>query len=662
MYVFAGDQLRNRPRLSIAQFSMRLCLAAVSCFCSVPVIAQQADALAGEEQANYVPAIQLLPDSVAGLVRIPNLPKFCDAYEKTHAGQLMAEESMQPFIEAQRARAKNYLESIDNKIGIQLEDLYDIASGEVVVSWLPFENDKRRPFAICVVADIRGLKAKADEAMATIDEDLKGGGWVRNDVTHQGQTVRIYTTKPKPGQLKVEQIAITVSDVRMIAADRDSVVTDLLDAIAGQPKGKAINTLNEFKTVLKHSSKAIREPIQTNGGTIAAEWFAKPFQMGRVMRETFEIDRGDQFDIIKLLENQGFDALKAAGGIFAIAGEKYDLLHKGMVYAPGKLEKAARMLQFENKPLADIPTWVHDNAASFNRLNLKIENAFWASETLINEAFGDEIFKDIIEGIRDDEDGPQIDIAKNVLPNLDDQVMLITDNTQPADVNCERMLVAIRVRDAKAIKMAIRKAMEVEPDASKMDVLPGVEIWRVQRGEGGDDFDKELFGDLELGFEEDTEEPPPLLEHWAIALVDQGPGSKVPYLMFSSHPDLLVLAATRIQQGAKGGAASLPQVQAIVASLIELGCKAPSFDRVVRTKLSMRAKYQLLRQGKLKESDSIMASLYRRMFEDEEGGQPDPLNAAKLPPLEQIEKHLPDGGSYFETIDDGWSMTGFLLK
>ena len=40
---------------------------------------------------------------------------------------------------------------------------------------------------------------------------------------------------------------------------------------------------------------------------------------------------------------------------------------------------------------------------------------FWASETLLNEAFGDEIFKDIIEGIRDDEDGPQIDIAKNVL-------------------------------------------------------------------------------------------------------------------------------------------------------------------------------------------------------------------------------------------------------
>lgn len=643
---------------------MGLWLVVASCCSLVPATGQeaQADAPAKDGQANYVPAVELLTDSVAGLLRIPNVPKFREAYEQTHAGRLMNEESMQPFIESQRARAKDYLQSIGNKIGIQLSELYNIASGEVVFSWLPFENDKRRPFAVCVIADIRGLKAKADDQMETIDKDLKAGGWARNDIQHRGQSIRIYTTKPKPGQLKVEQIAITASDERLIAADRDSVVTDLLDSIAGQPKGKAINTLDEFNIVHHHSSKAIRVPIQQGGGTIAAEWFAKPFQMGRILREAFEVDRGDQFDIIKLLENQGFDVLKAAGGVFAIAGKKYDLLHKGMVYAPGKLEQAARMLQFVNKPAAAIPKWVHGDAATFNRLNLKIENAFWSSETLINEAFGDEIFKDIIEGIRDDEDGPQIDIAKNVLPNLDDQIILITDNTLPTDVNSERMLVAIRVRDANAIKLAIRKAMEVEPDASKMDVLPGVEIWRVQRGEGGEDFDKELFGDLELSFEEETEEPPPLLDHWAIAMVDQGPGSDVPYLMFSSHPDLLVLTAQRIQQGNEGGLAALPQVQTIVTSLNELGGVAPSFDRIVRTKLSMRAKYHLLRQGKLKESDSIMAALYRRMFEDEDGDEPDANNAAKLPPMKKIQQHFPDGGGYFETIQDGWAMTGFLLK
>ena len=81
-----------------------------------------------------------------------------------------------------------------------------------------------------------------------------------------------------------------------------------------------------------------------------------------------------------------------------------------------------------------------------------------------------------------------------------------------------------------------------------------------------------------------------------------------------------------------------------------------------RLKIGLRAKYQLLREGKLKESDSVLATLFRRMFEDEDGGEPDPVNAQKLPPLKEIESFLPDGGSYFETTEEGWAITGFLLK
>lgn len=625
------------------------------------------DADAGD-QANpppaYVPAIQLLPDTVAGLIRVPNLPKFCDAWEKTNVGQLMEEESMQPFIEAQRSRLKEYLDSIDHKVGIRPKDLYEIASGEAVLSWLPFEQDERRPFAVCVVADVRGRRAKAEAALTAIDKDLKDGAWVRKDVTYRGQTVRIYDGKPKPGQLKVEQIAITLDDTRIIAADRDSVVTDILDAIAGEPKGKSISSLPEFRSVLMRSTEAVREPISQSGGTPGVEWFARPFPMARVLREAFDVDRRNQVDIVKLLENQGFDALKAAGGIFVLAGEKFDMLHRGFVLGKtGELEEGARMLQFFNAPYALIPAWVHEDVATFNRVNLRIEEAFWASETLINEAFGDVIFRDIIDGIREDEDGPQIDIEKNVLPNLDDQIILITDNTLPADENSERMLVAIRVKDAEAIQKAIRKAMEVEPDASKLDVVPGVEIWRVERGQGNDELDAELFGDLKLGLEdEEMEQAPPLLEHWAIALVDQGPGSDAPYLMFSSHPDLLVLTAKRIREGAEPGLQAAPDILAVVDALKGIGCKEPSFDRAVRTRLSLRVKYQLLRQGKLKESDSIMATLYRRMMEEEEKEPHEPLNAANLPPLNQIEQFLPNGGAYTETTEEGWTITGFLLK
>lgn len=626
----------------------------------------------GQDKAateKYKLAIELLPDTVAGLVRIPNLPRFCEAWENTSLGKLLEDEAMQPFIEVQRQRAKNYLEAFDNKVGIRPEDLYNVASGELVISWLPFPNDKRRPFALCVIADVRGRAKEADAAIEKLDKDLQAANWIRKDTEHLGQTIRVYSTEPKPGQLKVEQIVITLDETRLIAADRDLVVTDLLDTIAGEAEGKPVVQLQEFQHVLKKSSQAILEPVKSGGGTIAIEWFARPFQMARILRESFDVDRGNQVDIVKLLENQGFDAVKAAGGILALAGEKYQLLHRGSILAPAvtdqpsKYKLAARMLQFENAPMAPIPAWVHSEAASFARLNPKFEEIFWASETLLNEAFGDDIFKDIIEGIRDDEDGPQIDIAKNVLPNLDNELILVTDNTLPSQLNSERMLIAIRVSDAEAIGKAISKAMDAEPDATILDAVPGVDIWRVQRGGDEDALDEDLFGDLDIGLgEEEIEETPPLLDHWAIAMIDRGVNSEAAYLMFSNDPDMLVAAAKRIRSKTKAGLADEPEIKDLISSLSDLGCKSPSMDRIVRTRLSMRAKYNLLREGKLKDSDSVLSSFYRRFLEDEEAESDEAINATDLPPLSTIEKYLPNGGGFMETTKDGWSLTGFLLS
>lgn len=631
----------------------------------VKVQAAPANAPDAAAKEPYTNAIDLIPDSAAGLIRIPNLPKFCDALEQTHAGKLREEELVKPFFDAQRERVRNYLESVNNKIGVTADDLYEIASGEVVFAWLPFPNEKRRPYSLCLVADIRDRHQKAVAALETIDTDLKAGGWQRTDVTHQGETVRIYGTKRKPGQLTVEQIAICLSDQRIVTADRDSVVTDILDAVAGKPNGKPISQESEFKSVLTRAGSAIRGPVESQGGTLAVEWFGRPFAMGRILREAMDVDRGNDIDIIKLLENQGFDAVTSGGGVVAINGNKYDLLHKGVIRATRPFKMAARILQFDAEPREEIPDWVGPEAASFNRLNIKIEEAFWASGTLVDEALGDKIFDDMINDIHKDKNGPQIDIKNNVLPNLDNEVILISDNVLPADVSSERMLIAIRLKDPDKIKTAIRKALEVEPDASQLEVpdLDGIDVWQVVPGEGGDDtFDDTLFSEFDFDEEEQEEESPPLLDKWAIAVVPQGPGSKAPYLMFSSHPELLIATAKRVQQGAKNGFRDVAEVKNVVQALKDLGIEKPIFDRVVRTKLSLRVKYELLRQGKLRDSDSVLAKLVQRISEEEESGEPDPLNAHKLPPIAQIEKYLTDGGSYLVETEDGWETTGFLLK
>ena len=71
------------------------------------------------EGSEYLGAVSLLPASTAGVVRIPELPAFCDAWEKTQIGQMLKSDDMQPFLDAQRDRASSYFDTLDRKIGVK---------------------------------------------------------------------------------------------------------------------------------------------------------------------------------------------------------------------------------------------------------------------------------------------------------------------------------------------------------------------------------------------------------------------------------------------------------------------------------------------------------------------------------------------------------------
>ena len=666
---------RSRSTLSTRAVAAAKCIViAMLGFSSISstAFAQEAPVKVAEAEGNpqpnnFVSALDLIPQTAAGLVRIPNLPDVCNAAPKTHFGMLFEDAAVQPFIEAQRDRAEKYIDSMETTLGLRPQDLYDIASGEVVAAWLPFEKDQRRPYSLCIVADIRGRRVLADQTMATIDADFKAGNATRVDAKHRGQEVRVYTTKPKPGQLKIEQVAITLNDDRIIAADRDTVVFDLLDAIEGQPKDTTINTVEDYKAVMKQSRDSLAQ-VDNKSAVEAVHWFARPFPMARILRKSLHVDRGNQVDILNLLENQGFDAVKAAGGVVVIAGDKFDMLHRGFILAPPtaplpkRFAKAAEMLQLNNVPLEEIPKWIHADAASFMRLHWDITRGFWAAEPLVNEALDDDIFRPMIEGIRDDEEGPQIDIIKDVLPNLDNQIILVTDNTEPASPTSERMLVAIRIKDAQVIGKAIGNAMEVEPDASKLEEVPGVDIWRVERGAGTEEFDAGFLDELGFDEEKKKESAPPLLENWAIAVLEKGSGSDSAYIVFSSHSDLVVQVAKSFQNGAQESFSTQGPVKEIVDAMKALGATSVAVDRVVRTDLAFRTKYELLRQGRLGESDSVLASVVRRIFEKDGEEKGEKVDAAMLPPIQQIQKYLRPGGGYIEQTDTGMTLNGFLLK
>ena len=635
----------------------------------------------GASQAQeYVPALSLIADTAAGVVRIPSVPELCEAWKTTTLASLTQDPLMQPFIELQRKRSEERVGALGFNVGLRPRDVLEMASGEAVVAWLPY-RDVRRPFALALIADIRGRRAQADQVIAQVDTDLRAAGATLREAPYGDEKVLIYTLRPTPGQIKIEQVVITINDTRVIATDRDSLVYAMLDAVAGRDEQPKIDQLPAFTGIQQQIAAApvageqpAAEAAAGDGDAASAarvEWFARPLAMGRIVKEAVRVDRGQQVDVLNLLERQGFDTIEAVGGHLTVGHAQYDLLHNGFVWAPaapGQQERfrlAARMLPTDNAEARPVPQWVGKTIATFTRLNWNLGDAFWHAESLINDAFGEEIFRDILDGIRDDQDGPRIDLAKDVLPNLGTQVIILTDNVMPADARSERMLVAVETTNAVAVRQAVRQAMEVEPDATLIPSgIAGVDVYRVLRTDEPSDFEAELFDDLGLGADLDSEAPPPLLNQWAITVIEDqaaGASSGSGYLMFSSHPELLLETIGRIGTPAADGFGDQPDVQAVSEQLLALGGSERMFERIARTNLALRAKYVLAREGRLRDSDSILATLFRRIFEAQEEVRDD-LGTDQLPPFEQIEKYFRPAGGVSRATEQGWTLDGFLMK
>ncbi|HBJ37587.1 MAG TPA: membrane or secreted protein [Planctomycetaceae bacterium] len=645
-----------------------ICLAvAISVSAAVNAISPLSPKTAAAD--DYKPAISLVPDTAAGILRIPSVPTLCDAWKTTTLSAMVNDPSMKPFVDAQKKLSEERTSTLGFNIGVRPKEVLEIASGEVVVAWLPFD-DLRRPFALALVADIRGNRARADQVVAKIDADMKANGAKLQMTSFGSEPIRVYTLKPVPGQIKIDQVVLTYNDTRLIAADRDSVVTSMLESVAGTNKIAKLETAEDFLGVRKQ----IETPVAENTPMAGVQWFARPLAMGRIVKEAAKIDRGRQVDILNLLQRQGFDAVRAAGGQVSVGSPEFDLMHKGFIWAPsvpGQAERfrlAARAIQPINLPAESIPAWVGSKIASFSQLNWNMSDAFWHVESLVDDAFGEVIFRDILEGIRDDEDGPRIDIAKDVIPNLGKRLFILTDNVMPADQRSERLLVAIETSDTAALRKAVRRTMEVESDASLIPgPIPGVDVYRVLRTNEPNDFEAELFDDLGLGDDEnDPNRQPPLLNQWAITVIDApgaaNTGKQSGYLIFSSHPELLLETLGRF---AKTGSADAfgddAEVKVVLNKLEKMGAQQRAYVRVARTNLTFRAKYGLMQEGKLRESDSVMATLFRRIFISK-GEEDIDLNNDKLPPFEKIEKYLRPAGGFSQATETGWTLDGFLLK
>jgi hypothetical protein len=562
------------------------------------------------------PADQLVPENAVYFVTAPDAAKFLDAWPRTQFGRLLDDPALKPFRE-EFERAGTGLGVVD-ALGLSLEGVKAAAGGQVALAVVPLKPGKA---AVVFLLDTTGKAEGRAALLKRAGEKVAASKGKVGTRAVGGLQATVYEIPEKAGTTEVLQ---ALKDDVLILADDAAVFAGILGRFADGKGGLAGHAA--YKNVLDRTTFP-------DGQATHVTWYLDPFGLDGAVRVIEEKQK--KRDTMEIMRLEGFDAVKALGGRVRLEDGPYDLVHRTAVYAPGPFQKAARLLEFPAGAPTAPPAWVPADVARYAVYQWDLDKAFASVGSLIDRFTGEEgDFADVLKGLKEDKDGPMVDVAKDVVGRLTGRVTLISDCPEPLPDRGERGLFAFEVKgpEEKALAASIKALLENEADVVKREVT-GVTAWELtpkpKKKKGGG--------------------KPVELPTTTIAVAKGN-------LFVADHSGILekVLGksdGTRLAADAGFTAA--------IADAEKLAGAKPSLRYYSRLAESLRGPYELARTDRLAKSKTLPAQVLRNVLESENGRK---VDATKLPPAEKVKHYLQSYAGQIAPAKDGWDVVGFVLK
>lgn len=627
----------------------------------------------GVSHAAAFPASEtIFPDTTRAWISITDFRGLQERFDRSSYGQLIADPAMKTFVDHFREQISKNGKQRLAKLGLTLEDLEKIPGGELAAAAIEAEVGR---LATVVMVDTTGHE---DEAKAVVEQ-------IGARLLEQKATKVVMPSAPP--QLTVYELPADPNDVRSDAAARrrrvafalapqalivgdDALQVGQAFAVLAQGRKDSLATVESFKAVIEPCASQVPK------ASAPVRWFVDPLKFAvayQASNPPREKRKGP--DYVAILGRQGFDAVKSAGGVLVLSEGSHSLRHHSMIYAPPlpgrdpdaveRFDLAARMLRFPNAASMGPPAWVPRDVSGWAALRWDVKTAFKSAESLVDDVVGDKgVFDDVIASLKEDPDGPQIDVEADLVACLGERVSIITDHVDPIGTDSERLVIAMEVADEARVAATVAKVMNADSDMQKIDIN-GQTAWElIDHSMAIPKLEVETPGGAVTHADHDPgdeahrrrqrlrEKEEKLLPHSTVT-VAQG------HLLIASHRDIL----ERVLSAKGGPLAADPEYAAIqteLATFVSGGSAARGFGREDE---SIRPMYELLRQGAMPKSKSLTAQLLNDLLGDGKPGsvREQRIDGSTLPDFETVRRYFGTSGMVMETRSQGWYVVGVTL-
>ncbi|HEY3391942.1 MAG TPA: hypothetical protein VGK58_04505, partial [Lacipirellulaceae bacterium] len=562
------------------------------------------------------PSDVLLPRTTVGYISIAHPAEFEERWNQTQFGQMLDDELMQPFVKDLRKQIQEKYRAVEEKLGITFEDLEGVPAGEMSLSIIERSGDDA---ALAITIDVTGREDEAESLLQSVEKRFAERGGQKTVVNRGGGNLEVFTVPADKGS-STQTTVYFIKDNVLCGIDDRTQAEAMLNRFAG-------NANDNLRSVPAYAATMDRCRRQANGLAPEARWFVEPFGLvyaARTLQKSSQRQR--EQDTVRILQENGFDAIKGAGGFFnQLVDGGIEFLHRASVYAPPVPGKESdplrwnlsmRMLQLPNTRELTPQAWVPRTAAGYTTFLLDIDKSFGNVGPVFDALQGHEdAWANTLEGWETDPYGPQVNVRKEFIGNMGQRISILADYQTPITVDSERSLFAIEAKNEEALAEALEKWMTKEPDVVRRDVGKFV-IWERVPPQLADEeavarppgFTR-INTDPKKEDKDDKDNRNRVLPNSAVCVA-------LGHMMMASDVDYLKKLLEGMDENER--LADTPEYRKVSENMEYLSPGERSGWSFGRTDDELRPTFELLRQGKMPQAKTMLGKFLNNLLLTEE--------------------------------------------
>lgn len=311
-------------------------------------------------------------------------------------------------------------------------------------------------------------------------------------------------------------------------------------------------------------------------------------------------------------------------------------------------------LQFPNRTSAELPPWIPAEVAGVTSFSWDMQASFDPLVKLIGLAYDDSIgekgaFQDTLNALANDPDGPKVNVRTDFVRWLGKRVLVLTGREKPGQVVADRSLFAFEITDEPAVTRALAKFMSNRPEGESDGI------------DNDNEVDEAIFhkrtiaGHAVYQFDSRTQHKAARKELAKAAPIDSVRKRRLVltvakgYLFWGSDAALLERLLTLDNSLARD-----PRFELVRGEVDRLAVGPTSFRSYALCGDDFRILARCIDPQ----------DFYMPFFMEAEGSQrASGTREQRMTETSSASHNSPGpGGWYARSLDDGWSITGFVLK